>query len=130
MKRGFWTTREGGDGHYQSIFASPLLPELIARPHRDGDGNLDQARLHLGVKWGGSHDRFLVSSVELHTRTRMERWVEREKVGVEGPSSTATSRSSFAATMLPPPLRATREWRERDSSQVLFSCRISPSSPF
>ena len=44
--------REGGDGHYQSIFASPLLPKQIARPQRDGDENFDHARLRLGVKWG------------------------------------------------------------------------------
>ena len=44
------------------------------------------------------------------------RWVEREKVGVEGPSSTATSRSSFPATMPPPPRLAAHERRERDSS--------------
>ena len=49
------------------------------------------------------------------------RWVEREKVGVEGPSSTAAGRSSFPATMPPPPHLAARERRERDSSQLIFS---------
>ena len=44
------------------------------------------------------------------------RCVEREKVGVEGPSSTAAGRSSFPATMPPPPRLAARERRERDSS--------------
>ena len=37
-RRGFGTVRERGDGHYQSIFTSPLRPEQIARPRRDGDG--------------------------------------------------------------------------------------------
>ena len=30
----------------------PLLPELIARPRRDDDGNFDHVRLHHDVKWG------------------------------------------------------------------------------
>ena len=55
------------------------------------------------------------------------RWVEREKVGVEGPSSTAAGMSSFPATMPPPPRLAARERRERDSSQLIFSSQSSPS---
>ena len=48
-------------------------------------------------------------------------------MGVEGPSSTAAGRSSFPAMMPPPPHLAAREWRERDSSQLIFSSRNSPS---
>ena len=55
------------------------------------------------------------------------RWVEREKVGVEGPSSMAAGRSSFPATMPPPPRLAACEQRERDSSQLIFSSQSSPS---
>ena len=55
------------------------------------------------------------------------RWVERKKVGVEGPSSTAAGRSSFPATMPPLTRLAARERRERDSSQLIFSSQSSPS---
>ena len=48
-------------------------------------------------------------------------------MGVEGPSSTAVGRSSFPATMPPPPRLAAHERRERDSSQLIFSSQSSPS---
>ena len=81
----------------------------------------------LGVKWGWESrqvprrfDRALHADVN-------RRWVEREKVGVEGPSSTATCRSSFPETIPPPPHLAARERRARDSSQLIFSSQSSPS---
>ena len=48
-------------------------------------------------------------------------------MGIEGPSLTAAGKSSFPATMPPPPRLAARERRERDSSQLIFSSRSSPS---
>ena len=48
-------------------------------------------------------------------------------MGVEGPSSTAVGRSSFPVTILPPPLLAACERRERDSSQLISSSRTITS---
>ena len=76
-----------------------------------GTKNFDHWRLRLGVKWGRESrqvpPRFGRAS---HADVNV-RWVEREKVGVEGPSSTAAGRYSFLATMPPPPRLAARERR-------------------
>ena len=120
--------REGGDGHYQSIFASPLLPEQIARPRRDGDGNFDHARLRLGVKWGWESRQVPCQfGGASHADVNGAMGGEGEG-GCRGPfldgcrqvflpSDNASSCVSCA----------TRERRERDSSQLIFSRRNSPS---
>ena len=123
----------------------PLLPELIARPRRDDDGNFDHVRLHHDVKWGRKSRpipcRFGGASLSDENGWResefrgggdplksASQWVAREKVGVKDPFAMAAGRSSFPATTLPTPLLVARERRERDSSQLLFSSRISHSS--
>ena len=72
-------------------------------------------------------DRERYASVRMIHADVNGRYVEREKVGVEGPSTTAAGRSSFPATMPPPPRLSARERRERDSSQLIFSSQSSPS---
>ena len=91
--------------------------------------NFDHSRLRLGVKWGRESRQVPRRFGRASHADVNGRWVEREKVGVEGHSSTAAGRSSFPATMPPPSRLAARERRARDSSQLIFSSQSSPS-PF
>ena len=84
-----------------------------------GTENFDHSRLRLGVMWGRESRQIPRRFGRASHADVNGRWVEREKVGVEGPSSTAAGRSAFPATMPPPSRLAARERRERDSSILL-----------
>ena len=117
--------RERGDGHYQSIFTSPLRPEQIARPRRDGDEKFRSREIAswrqvgTGVTTGSSSVR--------QSFTRGREWA----MGGEGEGG---RRGPFLdgcrQVFLPSDdasSAAARERRERDSSQLIFSSQSSPS---
>ena len=93
------------------VTTNPYLPLLFVRSRSPGHEemateNFDHARLRLGVKWGRESRQVPRRFGRTSHADVNGQWVEREKVGVEGPSSTAAGRSSFPATMPPPPRHA------------------------